>query len=135
VYQRILVPLDGSASAEAALPHARSLASRFGAEILLLRVDAPIPNVPARRYPPEIEGEAIRHLRRLAEPMTLRHLRVRTLVEYGDPGATIVRVARDHRVDLIVMARGRRRLLGALGSVARKVVGHSPVAVLVVEGG
>jgi nucleotide-binding universal stress UspA family protein len=38
MYKKILVPLDGSQLAEAALPHAQALAKAEGAEIILLRV-------------------------------------------------------------------------------------------------
>ena len=38
MYKRILVPLDGSPLAEAALSHAEGLAQQFGSEVVLLRV-------------------------------------------------------------------------------------------------
>jgi len=37
MYNRILVPLDGSPLAEAALSHAEGLAQQFGSEVILLR--------------------------------------------------------------------------------------------------
>lgn len=114
MYERILVPLDGSRAAEAALPHAWSLASRLHAELILLRVDEPIPNLPRSRYPGGIEAEARRYLRAVAEPMELKRLRVRTVVEYGDPAEVIRGFAQRNRVDLIVMAATRPRGLGRL---------------------
>jgi len=39
MYNKILVPLDGSKRAEAVLPHAEDMAIRYGAEIILLRVE------------------------------------------------------------------------------------------------
>jgi hypothetical protein len=38
MYQRILVPLDGSTLAEGMLPHVQALAKSLGAELVLLRV-------------------------------------------------------------------------------------------------
>lgn len=38
MYQRILVPLDGSPLAEGVLPHVQGLAQSLGAELVLLRV-------------------------------------------------------------------------------------------------
>jgi nucleotide-binding universal stress UspA family protein len=38
MYQKILVPLDGSKRAERILPHAESLATSYGATVILLRV-------------------------------------------------------------------------------------------------
>lgn len=42
MYQRILVPLDGSARAEAILPHVREMALRYDATVLLLQVIEPV---------------------------------------------------------------------------------------------
>ncbi|MBC2713282.1 MAG: universal stress protein [Desulfosarcina sp.] len=39
MYQKILVPLDGSLRAEAILPHVESLARRLGSSVILLYVD------------------------------------------------------------------------------------------------
>jgi nucleotide-binding universal stress UspA family protein len=41
-YQAILVPLDGSALSEQALPHAAALAQQAHAELTLLRVVPPL---------------------------------------------------------------------------------------------
>ena len=38
MYQKILVPLDGSKLAEVALPHAESLATRYDAALIFLSV-------------------------------------------------------------------------------------------------
>ncbi len=137
MYARILVPLDGSRTAEAALPHARSLASRLHAELVLLRVDEPLPNLPRSRYPREIETEARRYLRRLAEPMELKRLRVRTAVEYGDPPDVIRAFVERERVDLVVMGaarpRGPRRVL-RVGVVARVLdLVRAPVLLVVAD--
>ncbi|MDA8425038.1 MAG: universal stress protein [Treponema sp.] len=58
MFQRIIVPLDGSASAEAALPAAALLARRLGSSIVLL-------HVVEARPPKEVHGE--RHLAAAAE--------------------------------------------------------------------
>ena len=41
MYERILVPLDGSNAAEIVLPYAEEIAARTGAEIILLSVSDP----------------------------------------------------------------------------------------------
>lgn len=132
MYDRILVPLDGSPEAEQALPHARSLASRFRSELILIRVDEPIPNLPESRYPPEIESVAATYLRRVAEPMILKQLKVRSLVVFGDPALEILASVGRLRIDLIVLAAGDRtggwRGRGVVGTLARK--SHVPVLLL-----
>jgi nucleotide-binding universal stress UspA family protein len=136
MYAKILAPLDGSPGAEASLPHARSLVSRLKAELILLRVDEPIPNLPSNRYPAEIESAAKTYLRHVAEPMQVKNLRVRTVVEYGDPSDRIVRYAAANRVDLIVMATKAKGLSHSLlgrGTVQR-VFESCTTAVLLVHG-
>jgi nucleotide-binding universal stress UspA family protein len=44
---RILVPLDGSKLAEKALPYVSTLAQKFEAEIILVRVVQPVPIMPS----------------------------------------------------------------------------------------
>ena len=41
MYQTILVPLDGSKRAETVLPHVEEMAGRYGAKVVLLKVDEP----------------------------------------------------------------------------------------------
>ena len=41
MYQKILLPLDGSRRAEAILPHVENIARRFGARITILVVEEP----------------------------------------------------------------------------------------------
>jgi nucleotide-binding universal stress UspA family protein len=41
MYEKILVPLDGSKRAEMIRPHVRELASRFQATVILIRVIEP----------------------------------------------------------------------------------------------
>ena len=132
MYERILVPLDGSHDAEAALPMARSLASRLHAELILLRVNEPIPNLPAGRYPDGVVTTAREYLARVAEPMILRRLKVRTMLEYGDPSEVIARLAGELGADLVVIAAGdgfRHRI--PRGEAAR-ILRHCPVPLLIV---
>ena len=42
MYQRILLPLDGSTRAEAIVPHVRSLAEKYGSQVILLQVVSPL---------------------------------------------------------------------------------------------
>ena len=51
MYKRILLPLDGSALAEQALPYAVAQAERFGAELILLKVLEPL--LPKSRGSPQ----------------------------------------------------------------------------------
>jgi nucleotide-binding universal stress UspA family protein len=134
MYQRILVPLDGSPEAEAALPHARSLASRFRSELVLVRVDEPIHNLPSNRYPPQIEEAATAYLKAVAAPMILKQLKVRTVVGFGDPVDVLVERIAEDRVDLVVV--GARHPEGGLlpgRSFVHRLLRRSTAPVLVVR--
>lgn len=139
MYDRILVPLDGSHAAEEALPHARSLASRLRSELILLRVDVPIQNLPSSRYPDEIGSTAKAYLRGVAEPMFLKQLKVRSLVAFGDPAREILACAERERVDLVIVAARHpvgRSLLPGSGVVGRLLRGAKcPVMVVRSTGG
>ena len=58
MYKKILVPLDGSKTAEGALPHAKALASSREAEIILLNV-ASNPAIEFAFSDPAIAGQSI----------------------------------------------------------------------------
>ena len=70
MYQRILVPLDGSTTSEAVLPHAEKLARALNVEIVLLHVDViPAPHLNLTRVtaPPQPEEVKI-HASQMKEP-------------------------------------------------------------------
>ena len=145
---QLLVPLDGSAFAEAALPHATELARAFGGSILLLYVVVP-PYVPYTEMPAAPAGaaevanmiveealeKAERYLADVSERLRRDGLPVQTAVCKGSPADTILRQALVVNARLIVMAThgrsGLRRLL--LGSVAHEVVHRALLPVLLVR--
>jgi len=57
------------------------------------------------------------------------------MIAHGDAAAEIVRVAKERKVDLIVLASHGRTGLGRIlfGSTAEAVVRHAPCPVLVVK--
>jgi nucleotide-binding universal stress UspA family protein len=120
---RILVPVDGTPEASAALPYAAALATP-GTEIILLTV------VPAADADTARAG-----LETTAQRLRVTGQTVRTEVVTGDPARRIVDMAADLRAEMIVMASHGRGALGRLihGSVADKVGRESPVPVMVVR--
>jgi nucleotide-binding universal stress UspA family protein len=142
--QRILVPLDGSALAEQALPLAIELAVRAQAELLLFHVVRPFaasfPDL-LHRSPPTIDFPAPGHakghqlLQGVAERWHPPEVQVIPLVASGEPAQAIVETAANEHADLIVMAThgfgGVRRW--AVGSVADKVLHASATPLLLVR--
>ena len=135
-YRTILVPLDGSALSERALPEATALAARSGARLLLLRVA--VANFVTRNDPltgePRLADLAADYLRDVAARAGDRST-AETIEAAGEPGPVIGRVARERGVDLIVMATHGRTGVQRLwiGSVATKVVRSTDVPVLLVR--
>lgn len=132
---RVLVPLDGSETAERVLPHLRRLLiGRPSSEIIILRaLDARAPNLSL--VAPALEAEAERYARRITFQLVNEGRRARSLVRPGGAAATILRVAREEDVSLIVLSThgltGLSRLV--LGSVAETVLRSSPSPVFLVR--
>jgi len=144
-FRRVMVPLDGSELAEAALVPARELAERFGASIVLTRV-VPKPLELTSIYGvPGVEVSGGGHASRIreAEAYLARVASdIGSTVASADvvesPGAAegVVESARSLGADLIVLSShgrgGVERVV--LGSVADKVLRTSTLPVLVVRG-
>lgn len=135
----ILVPLDGSAEAEAALPLATELAQGLGAQVSLLRVVPPIlgryeVGLPDA-YPPEIETRRALRARQYLKALQAQHPEAiaRVYVEQGLPREEVPRFIQRRRVDLVVMASRSRYGWGrwSLGSVADEVIEGAAPAILV----
>jgi nucleotide-binding universal stress UspA family protein len=134
VFQKLLVPLDGTAESAVALPLARLVAAATGAELRLLRVIHPHGDN-AREAD---TAEARRSLERIREELEPSGLSVESTVrQSGSPGAEIEQEAKRWGADLIVMAtHGRSGLRRAvLGSVAEHVLTHSSRPLLLVRPG
>lgn len=132
LYERILVPIEGTATDEPVLEHVAKLASLCGAEVTLLRVahfhtrDERVCEVE------DAEGD----IERAAEEMRARGVTVSTRLVAGEPGEVIVAQAAEIKADLIAMATHghgwAKRLV--LGSTAEHVRHHSDVPLLLVKG-
>jgi nucleotide-binding universal stress UspA family protein len=142
-FRRILVPHDFSDPATKSLQFALALLPANG-RILVLHVvvpftpltDIPAAGVATYISPGELVTGAKRQLDRLvAKTCGRRRSRVETKVVIGDPYQRIVAAARG--MDAIVMATAGRTGLSHLliGSVAEKIVRHSPIPVVTVRAG
>ena len=144
MFKTILVSLDGSALAEQALAPAFSIAEKYGAAIVLLRVVPPERPLPGLQYlatrpngaPADplqaLIEEAQDYLAWITPPMPGVPVHTRVLV--GAPPEVIVATAVEAAADLIVMStHGRTGLTRLLyGSVAEAVLRGSPVPVFLV---
>lgn len=143
--QRILVPLDGSAFAEMALPYARSLAKEHHAKMHLLQAVSPSDvEYAITRLPTQSETEramqrrfalADTYLEHIAADLRHSGIQVETEVLFGDPARNIEESADKHAVDLVVISTHGRTGLGRWvhGSVANHVICNTRVPLLVVR--
>ena len=135
--KKILVPTDFSTTTKAAMQLATSLARDSGAALVILHVEEPPMAYGGGEFYYGIQepdqDELLRMLHEFvpADPAVPYVHRSVT----GDPAHTIVRVAEEEDVDMIVMAShgrtGLTRLL--MGSVAEVVVRHAKCPVLTVK--
>lgn len=140
-----LVPVDFSPYSEQALAYAMALATTLQARVTVVHVihhlplgvsDAPSSLPYPELYLQELETEVQQRLDALRHQIQEAGLEGEVLMTHGVPFQTIVDMARDQHVDLIVMGThgrtGVHHLL--LGSVAEKVVRLAPCPVLVTRG-
>jgi nucleotide-binding universal stress UspA family protein len=145
MFNKILVPLDGSTLAEQALNPALGLAQWSGGEVILMRVpmysSSNIPISPAYEYPwPQdvhtpIQGESAKYLKNLRQSLAGERVPIRSLVVNGDRAGAIVDTAKMEKADLIVMSTHGRTGLSrwVLGSVTSRVLSNAPCPVLVIH--
>jgi nucleotide-binding universal stress UspA family protein len=142
MYKKILVPLDGSTLAEAALPHAEAIAKSEGAEIILLR----IPMMPATEFfarEPSIaikiqedeEANAKEYLNTKLDELKKEHIPASIIMLEGSVPDTILAIAEETGADMIAMSThgrtGVQRWL--MGSVADRVVHHAHIPVMLIH--
>ncbi|HSS63898.1 MAG TPA: universal stress protein [Gammaproteobacteria bacterium] len=145
MFERILVPVDGSEHALSALDFAVELQRKFNSELLLLCVYRHYSRLEASMYvierdSPEDLAESMReHAKGVVEDAKkhaaeLDSKKLRAFVKSGAPARTIVNFAKDRNVSLIVLgSRGMGDVEGfLLGSVSHKVTSLARCPVLVV---
>jgi len=144
MFQRILVPLDGSELAERAVPVAASIARATGGSVILLRATTQATDlywlsVEASQGAQDVmqvrRDESKHYLAQLASSHVLEGVETATKVVDGTPAEAILALASSQQADLILMCShgytGFKRWV--LGSVAHKVAWHSATPVLILH--
>ncbi len=141
---KVLVPLDGSESAEAILPVVERLAGPRDLTIVLFNAVEPLASAALSEAPTRPDqlmalrrGDAERYLAKVAEALWGKGLRAECAVKFGKPAETIAAFAGREQADLIAMATHGRSGLGRLllGSVAAGVLKGASVPVLLFRAG
>jgi nucleotide-binding universal stress UspA family protein len=127
LYERILVPLDGSELAQVALPYAERLAGALGSQITLIYVSESAEDRYQHMHQFYLQkmAEATKQgAERYLEKGTGQEIKVTTVILVGDPAEAIVDYAEREDIGLIIMStHGRSGIKRwAMGSVADKVL-------------
>ena len=138
MYHKILVPLENSPTDEVILKHVRILAKWSHARLLLAHVaDGWV----ARNYDrlKMDESEEMKDDRAYLEKQAAR-LReegydVKTVLALGEPADEILKLAREHKADLIAMSTHGHRFIADFlyGSVAHRVRHCTDIPVLLIR--
>jgi nucleotide-binding universal stress UspA family protein len=130
----VVVGVDGSANADAAVQWAQRYAESTGARLrLVVAWEWPL----SYGYPMTFEGfdpqtDACRVAEKAAADLTLPADRIETSVQEGSAGEVLVHAGND--ADLLVVGRrGHHGVAGLLGSVSAHCVHHATTPVVVVR--
>ncbi len=149
MYERILVPLDGSDMGEATLPYVEELVSKLSpvqkVEVTLFQVVTSLTHwvvaeeAVAVRYTEQelnlIKKEAQAYLDKAAEGLRSKGAAVQIKVSAGNAAQEIIKAIEETRADLVVMSTHARSGISrwALGSVTDKVLREGKVPILTVR--
>lgn len=143
MFNKLLVPIDGSESSDRALDKAIKLGKEFGSEIYVLSVTPEVNmmrfTASTSQYDATVNQESINITMNILDEAKERFAGYPFPNHFnyvvGDAAREILNYVKDQDINLIVMGN---RGMGAfsrtiLGSVSNKVVNSSPVSVLVVK--
>ena len=152
MYKNILVPHAGTPAGDLALDHAIHIAKSSKAEITLLHVIEDFPHIPVfslhasqvsklkkdmAEVTKEIEKAMEKEMEKRIETCKKNGIESYLKIITGLPADEIMKIVKNQKIDLIVMAK-RRKLKGikgllSLGSVSRKIVENTSCPVLMID--
>jgi len=148
VFNKILVCLDGSKTAEQILPYVEAQATQFVSTVALLQVvtisGPALAGAGAAPLPGEIiveqlkveEEDATKYLNGIAESLEAKGIETEVVVKQGvQIGEEIINYARQNSIDLIAIATHGRTGIGraVFGSIADHLLHHSSLPMLVIK--
>jgi len=142
IFKRILAPLDGSETGEAALHDAEAVAVKTGASMVLLHVIPEPHTVEARLLGPEFAhfvkamheaGE--KYLAKVKHRLNEKGIDVTIRITSGDPAQEIINITGPEKIDMIAMSTHGRSGIArfVMGSVADKILHASKLPMWLVR--
>ena len=140
MFEKILIPMDGSELAELALPYAEEMIGRLGSELTLLHINQgaedPYSHI-YQAYFEKVADNTRRGIERYLRKDEGRAVKLDTIILDGHPAEQIIDYTDSQGIDLIIMAThgrsGIRRW--TVGSVADKVIRVTKQPVLLIRAG
>ena len=139
MFNKILVPLDGSELAGQVISQAEDLAKSFQAQLVLLTVGSAEVGEIDESSPQAQSGvvarmPAVKYLEAATAALRAKGFQATWAYKQGTPAQEIINYASEHQMDLIVIAsHGAGEIAWLLGSVAHRVVSHAPAPVLLIR--
>jgi nucleotide-binding universal stress UspA family protein len=146
MFQRILVPLDGSTRAEQALPIATRIAKASNSLLLLAYIVDTTEDIRLYSTEPSVLGlemqdkrlvKAAGYLAEVAQRPEIAPIHTHITVRSGSIAPQILNLAQEQQIDLMIICShgytGSKRFF--LGSVSNHIVRHSTIPVLVIRDG
>jgi nucleotide-binding universal stress UspA family protein len=131
MFERILVPLEGSALAECVLPHAKAVAQAVGAQLLLLHVVEQVDGDRAPQVDPLDwylqKAEAQSYISQISRQWQQSDLSVSHALVEGPAAERVVAYAHAHDVDLVVLSNQSQ------SGVAQKVIWQVGKSIMLVR--
>ncbi len=105
MFHHLLLPLDGSALAECALPHAIAFARAFEMQVTLLRtLHAPSPDIPIDIFDWQLQkAEAEAYVERIATQLQAAGIPTETMVVEGRPANAVIEHIQRNQIDLVAL--------------------------------
>lgn len=124
MYEKILVPLDGSITAEMVIPYAEEMAARLGSEVILTSVSESVPSDAEQLYRIYLDRITQRVQNELKDWKPTKEKPVQNKVLIGKPAEEILRYADETNTGLIALtSRGlSNRGPWLLGNIVEKVI-------------
>ncbi|MBE6494476.1 MAG: universal stress protein [Methanosphaera stadtmanae] len=146
MYDKILLPTDGSKNSEKAIQHAINIAKNENSEIVILNVvdSAYLTGLPeediitkSEMILQEESRKVLGHVEEIIKNMDVEgidDIKLTPMTVEGNAADIILKVSEKENIDLIVIASSGKHMLDRflLGSVTEKTVRHSKVPILVI---
>ena len=130
-FKKLLVALDGSATAEQILPHVHEIASKFHSEVTLL-------SAPEGSQSDDFVDKVKSYLERIAQLLGEKGVRAKALVVESAPVQAILSVCKEQEADLVmVVSHGvggvERQDSVRVGSVVESLLQEAPCPIFLVS--